>query len=116
VSYECKSSVERTYLLALNDALQDPNFCNQCKPWKLGALNVLLKTFTQLVDARKKHIAQTHLIHYGPKAQDTWLVLPEIVAFKDLLTVDKGYPSSLGSSFVIEIQAHARRIGLERFC
>jgi len=21
--------------LALNDALQDPNFCNQCKPWKL---------------------------------------------------------------------------------
>jgi len=31
-----------------------------------------------------------------------------MVAFKD--------PLSLGSSFVIEIQAHARRIGLERIC
>jgi len=49
---------------------------------------------------------QTHLIRYAPKAQDTWLVLPVIVAFKDTLTVDKGYPSSLGSSFVIEIQAN----------
>jgi len=29
------------------------------------------------------------------------------------LTLDIGYPSSLGSSFMIEIQAHARRIGLE---
>jgi len=31
-------------------------------------------------------------------------------------TLDIGYLSSLGSSFVIEIQAHARRIGLERIC
>jgi len=38
--------------LAPIDALPDPNFCNQCKPWKLMALNLLLKTFTQLVDAR----------------------------------------------------------------
>jgi len=37
-------------------------------------------------------------------------------AFKDPLTLDIGYISSLGSSFVIEIQAHARRIGLERIC
>ena len=37
-------------------------------------------------------------------------------AFKDLLTPDIGYLSSLGSSFVIEIQAHARQIGLERIC
>ena len=47
---------------------------------------------------------------------DTWLVLPEIVVFKDPLTLDIGYPSSLGSSLVIEIQARARRIGLERIC
>jgi len=36
-----------------------------------------------------------------------------MVAFKDPLTLDIGYLSSLGSSFVIEIQAHARRIGLK---
>jgi len=57
--------------LAPNDALQDPNFCNQCKSWKLIALNVLLKAFTQLVDARKSLLPQTHLIRYAPKAQDT---------------------------------------------
>jgi len=64
----------------------------------------------------KAALPQTHLIRYAPKAQDTWLVLREIVAIKDPLTVDKGYPSSLGSSFVIEIQARAKRIGLERIC
>jgi len=42
--------------------------------------------------------------------------LPEMVAFKDPLTLDIGYLSSLGSSFVIEIQARARRIELERIC
>jgi len=36
-----------------------------------------------------------------------------MAAFKDLLTLDIGYLSSLGSSFVIELQAHVRRIGLE---
>ena len=36
------------------------------------------------------------------------------MAFKDPLTLDIGCPSSLGSSFVIEIQSHARRIELER--
>jgi len=39
-----------------------------------------------------------------------------MVAFKDPLTLDIGYLSILGSSFVIEIQAHARRIGLEQIC
>jgi len=39
-----------------------------------------------------------------------------MVAFKDPLTLDIGYLSSLGSSFVIEIQAHVRKIGLERIC
>ena len=43
--------------LAPNDALQDPNFCNQCKSWKLIARNVLLKAFTQLTDARKSRFA-----------------------------------------------------------
>jgi len=61
----------------------------------------------------KAVLPQTHLIRYAPKAQDTWSVLPEMVAFKDPLTLDIGYLSSLGSPFVIEIQAHAQRIGLE---
>jgi len=43
--------------LAPNDALQDPNFCNQGKPWKLVGLNMLLNTFTQLMDARKSRFA-----------------------------------------------------------
>ena len=64
----------------------------------------------------KAVLPQTHLIRYATKTQDTWLVLREIVAFKDPLTLDMGYPSSLRSSFVIEIQARARRIGLERIC
>jgi len=42
---------------APNDTLQDPNFCNQCKSWKLITLNVLLKTFTQLMDARKSRFS-----------------------------------------------------------
>ena len=62
----------------------------------------------------KAVLTQTHLIRYAPKEQDTWSVLLEMVAFKDPLTIDMGYLSSLGSSFVIEIQAHARRTGLER--
>jgi len=42
----------------------------------------------------KAFLPQTHLIHYAPKTQDTRSVFPEM----------EGYPSSLGSSFVIEIQ------------
>ena len=68
------------------------------------------------MDAGKSLLPQTHLIRYAPKAQDTWSVLPEMVAFQDLHTLDIGYLSSLESSFVIEIQARARRIGLERIC
>jgi len=68
------------------------------------------------MDARKSRFAPKHLIRCAPKAQDTWTVLPEMIASKDPLTLDIGYHSSLGSSFVIEIQAHARRIGIERIC
>jgi len=64
----------------------------------------------------KAVLPQTHLIRYVPKAQDTWSVLSEMAAFKDPLTLGIGYLSSLGSSFVIEIQAHATRIGLEWIC
>jgi len=39
--------------LAPNDDLPDHNVCSQCNPWMLIALNLLLKTFTQLVGARK---------------------------------------------------------------
>jgi len=35
-----------------------------------------------------------------------------MVAFKDPLTLDIGCPSSLGSSFEVEIQTHARRLEL----
>jgi len=42
---------------APNDALPDRNFCNQYKPWNLIALNLLLKTLTQLVDSRKSRFA-----------------------------------------------------------
>jgi len=38
-----------------------------------------------------------------------------MAAFKDPLTLDIGYLSSLRSSFLIESQAHVRRIRLERF-
>jgi len=51
---------EPTYYTTVgpNDALPDPGFCNQqCKPWKLIALNLLLKTFAQLVDSRKCRFA-----------------------------------------------------------
>jgi len=61
-------------------------------------------------------LPQTHLIRYAPKTQDTLPVLSKIVAFHDPLTLDTGCPSSLGSSFVIEIQTHARRIELDRIC
>jgi len=64
----------------------------------------------------KAVLPQTHLIRYAPKTQDTLLVLSEMVAFKDPLTLDIGCPSSLRSSIVVEIQIHARRIELERIC
>jgi len=45
--------------LAPNDGLPDLNFCNQSKPWKFIILNLLLKTFIQLVDARKTGFVPT---------------------------------------------------------
>jgi len=33
----------------------------------------------------KKLLPQTQLIRYAPKTQDTWSVLPEMVAFKETL-------------------------------
>jgi len=55
----------------------------------------------------KAVLPQTHLIRYAPGTQDTLPVLSEMIAFKDPLTLDISCPSSLGSSFVIEIQTHA---------
>jgi len=66
--------------------------------------------------SEKAVLLQTHLIRYVPITQGTRCVLPEMVAFKDPLTLDIGYPSSLVSSFVTEIQTHARIIELERIC
>jgi len=57
VSVSQVSSASTYYTtLAPNGALPDPNFCNQCKPSKLIAY-MLLKTFTQLMDARKSRFA-----------------------------------------------------------
>jgi len=68
------------------------------------------------VDARKIRFAPNTPDPLCAKGTRHLTRFAEMVAFKDPLTVDKGYPSSLGSSFVIEIQAHARRIGLGRIC
>jgi len=64
----------------------------------------------------KAVLPQTRLIRYAPKTQHTWHILSEMVAFKDPLTLDIACPSSLGSSFVIEIETHVRRIELEQIC
>jgi len=37
-----------------------------------------------------------------------------MIAFKDPLNLDIGYPSSLERSFLLEIQTHGRRTGLEQ--
>jgi len=37
-----------------------------------------------------------------------------MVAFKDALNLGIGYPSSLGSAFMIEFQTQSKRMGLER--
>ena len=66
--------------------------------------------------AEKAVLPQTQLIRYTPKAQDTLPVLPEMEAFKDPRALNIGCRSRLESSFVIEIQTHARRIEQERMC
>jgi len=77
---------------------------------------VLLKTFIQLVDAGESRFSPSTPDPLYAKDARHLTVLPEMVAFKDPLTVGKGYRSSLGSLFVMEIQTHDRRIGLERIC
>jgi len=63
----------------------------------------------------KAVLSQTQLIGYAPITQDTWCVLLEMVAFKGPFALDIGYAFSLGSSFVIEIQTHARKIEQNKF-
>ena len=102
--------------LAPNDALQEPNFCNQCKPWKLIDLDVLLKTFTQLTDARKSRFA--------PNTPDLLCAnyTRHLKCFARNGTIQRcPHPwhrlsLKFGSSFVIEIQTHARTIEFERIC
>jgi len=45
--------------LAPSDALSDPNFCNQCKTWKLVALNLLLN---QLCPTQMAYWAKNYVI------------------------------------------------------
>jgi len=68
------------------------------------ALNLHLKTYTQLVHARKGLFAPN--APDPPKTQDTLSVFPEMEGSKDPFTFAIGYPSSLGSSFLIEIQTY----------
>jgi len=72
------------------------------------------KHFHTIHGCQKQQFCPKHTC--APKTQDTLPVLSEIVAFKDPLALYIGSPSSLGSSFVIKIQAYARRIELERMC
>jgi len=66
--------------LGPNDALQDPNVCNQCKPWKL--IVCFWKLSHNYWMPETAVLPQTHLIRYAPITQDTWCVLPEMVALK----------------------------------
>jgi len=62
---------------------------------KAHSLNLLLKTSTQLVDARKSRFASNTSDPLCAKDTKHLTILPEMVAFKDLFTLDIGYPSSL---------------------
>jgi len=66
------------------------------------------------MDARKSRFAPNTPDPLSAKGTRHLIRFAEMVAFKDPLTHDIGYLSSLGSSFVIQIQAHARRMGVER--
>jgi len=74
--------------LAPNDALQDPNFCDQCKPWKVISLNVLLKTLTQLMDARKSRFALNTPDQLCAKDTRHLTRFVQMAAFKDPLFLD----------------------------
>jgi len=68
------------------------------------------------MNARKSRFATNTPDPLCAKGTRHLICFAEMAAFKDPLTLDIGYLSSLGSSFVIEIQPHGRRIGLERIC
>jgi len=117
MSYECQSSVERTYqyllpTLAPNGALPAVILLQPVQALKAHSLAP--KNFHTIRRCHKKPFCLKRPIRFAPKTQDPWSVLPEMVAFKHPLTVHTGYPSSLGSSVVIEIETPARRKGLER--
>jgi len=46
--------------LALNDALPDPDFCNQCKPWKIS-LKLASKNFHTTRGCQKKLFYPKHI-------------------------------------------------------
>jgi len=91
--------------LVPNDALQDPNFCNQCKFWKLIALNVLLKAFTQVMDSRKSH--------FSPNTPDA------LCAKGTRHLIRSARNGSIQTSLTLDIRnsstSYSRRIGLEVF-
>ena len=69
-------NVQHAYLLyyttlAPNDALPDPNYCNQYKQWNLIALNLFLKLLHNSWMPDRAFLQQTHLIRYAPKTQET---------------------------------------------
>jgi len=74
--------------LTPNDFLPEPNICNQCKPWKLIVLNLLLTIFTQLVDARKSCFAPNTPDPLCAKDRRHLIRFPGMAAFKALLTLD----------------------------
>jgi len=54
--------------LAPNDALPNPNVCNQCKPWCSYSLELAFKNFHTTCGCQKiPFLPQTHLIRYAPK-------------------------------------------------
>ena len=91
-----------------NDALPDPTFCSQCKPWKLIALNLLLKTFTLTRGFQKMPICPN--MNDPSCAKDTRPLtrFDWNGSIKDPLTLDISYLSRLGFSYVIDIQTYSR--------
>jgi len=66
--------------LAPNDALPDPNFCNQSKIGKLIALTLCQKLSHNSWMPEEAVLPQTHLIRYAPETPDPFL--PERVGIK----------------------------------
>jgi len=72
------------------------------------ALNLLLKTFTQLVDVRKCRFAPNTPDPLCAKDTRPLIRFVRNGSNQRSLTLDISYLSNLGSSFVIEIQTYAR--------